>query len=41
MRDFLEWQLGLHGKVDEVNQRLMEAVHTDQEDLYSISLYTI
>ncbi|MCL6090574.1 MAG: polyprenyl synthetase family protein [Candidatus Thermoplasmatota archaeon] len=41
MRDFLEWQLGLHGKVDEVNQRLMEAVHTDQEDLYRMSLYTI
>ncbi|MCL5782437.1 MAG: polyprenyl synthetase family protein, partial [Candidatus Thermoplasmatota archaeon] len=41
MRDFLEWQSGLHGKVDEVNQRLMEAVHTDQEDLYRMSLYTI
>ncbi len=41
MRDFLDWSIGLHGKVDEVNQRLMLAIRTDQEDLYRMSRYTI
>lgn len=41
MRDFLDWQIGLHGKVDEVNQRLLLAIHTDQEELYRMSKYTI
>ena len=41
MRDFLEWQTGLHGKVDEVNQRLLLAIRTDQEELYRMSRYTI
>ncbi|HLH85945.1 MAG TPA: polyprenyl synthetase family protein, partial [Thermoplasmataceae archaeon] len=40
-RDFLEWEHGLHGKVDEVNQRLLEAIYTDQPDLYRMSRYTI
>ncbi len=41
MRDFLDWSIGLHGKVDEVNQRLMLAIRTGQEDLYRMSKYTI
>lgn len=41
MRDFLDWSIGLHGKVDEVNQRLMLAIRTGQEDLYRMSRYTI
>lgn len=41
MRDFLDWQIGLHGKVDEVNQRLLLAIRTDQEELYRMSRYTI
>ncbi|MEM0158617.1 MAG: polyprenyl synthetase family protein [Thermoplasmataceae archaeon] len=41
MKDFLEWESGLHGKVDEVNQRLIEAVYTDQVELYRMARYTI
>ncbi len=41
MRDFLDWSISLHGKVDEVNERLLMAIHTDQEELYRMSRYTI
>ena len=41
MKSFLDWELGLHGKVDEVNQRLMKIIRTDQTDLYEMSKYTI
>ena len=41
MRDFLDWSIGLHGKVDEINQRLMLAIRTGQEDLYRMAKYTI
>lgn len=41
MKNFLDWELGLHGKVDEVNQRLIEIIRTDQSDLYEMAKYTI
>ncbi len=41
MKDFYEWGSGLGRKVSEVNSRLLEAIQSDQEDLFSMSRYTI
>ena len=41
MKDFLEWEIGLHGKVEEVNERLIESIFSEQEDLYRMSKYII
>ena len=41
MRNFIDWELGLHGKVDEVNRRLLEIIYTDQTDLYEMAKYTV
>lgn len=41
MKDFLEWEIGLHGKVEEINERLIESIFSDQEDLYRMSKYII
>ena len=41
MKNFVDWEIGLHGKVDEVNLRLLEIIKTDQKNLYEMAKYTI
>ena len=41
MKDFYEWGAGLGRKVSEVNVRLLDAIRSDQEDLFTMARYTI
>lgn len=41
MKDFFEWQSGLSSKIEEVNQTLLKNIHTEQEELYDMSRYSI
>ena len=41
MKDFYEWQSGLSGKIEEVNETLLKNVYTEQDELYEMSRYTI
>jgi len=41
MKSFYEWSSGLRDKINEVNERLLEAIKTDQGYLYEMSKYTI
>ncbi|OWP55928.1 MAG: octaprenyl-diphosphate synthase [Thermoplasmatales archaeon B_DKE] len=41
MKDFYEWQSGLSGKIEEVNDTLLKNIYTEQDELYEMSRYTI
>ena len=41
MKDFYEWGAGLGLKVSEVNSRLIETIHSEQENLFKMAKYTI
>ena len=41
MKDFYEWQTGLSGKIEEVNETLLKNIYTEQDELYEMSRYTI
>ncbi len=41
MKDFQDWQSGLHGIVSEINKRLLDSINTEQKDLNRMARYTI
>ncbi len=41
MKSFFEWEMGLHGKVEEVNETLLRNIHTTQSELFRMSKYVI
>ncbi len=41
MKSFYEWSSGLRDKINEVNERLLETIKTDQSYLYEMASYTI
>ncbi|MCY0851262.1 MAG: polyprenyl synthetase family protein [Thermoplasma acidophilum] len=41
MKSFLDWELELHSKVEEVNARLLETVKSEEPDLDRMARYTI
>ncbi len=41
MKSFYEWSSGLRDKINEVNERLLETIKTDQGYLYEMAKYTI
>ena len=41
MKSFYEWSSGLRDKINEVNERLLETIETDQGYLYEMAKYTI
>ncbi|HKJ96952.1 MAG TPA: polyprenyl synthetase family protein [Thermoplasmataceae archaeon] len=41
MKSFFEWEMGLHGKVEEVNETLLRNIYTAQDELYRMSKYVI
>ena len=41
MKIFYEWQSGLVNKINDINERLLKTIETEQKYLYSMSRYTI
>lgn len=41
MKSFFEWEMGLHGKVEEVNEVLLQNIYTSQQELFRMSKYVI
>ncbi|BAB60226.1 farnesyl pyrophosphate synthase [Thermoplasma volcanium GSS1] len=41
MKSFYEWELALHSKIEEVNERLFEVVKSEEPDLDRMAKYTI
>lgn len=41
MKSFFEWEMGLHGKVEEVNATLIRNIYTPQEELFRMAKYVI
>ncbi len=41
MKSYFDWQSSLQTKIGEINDRLLDSIHTEQKELFEMSRYTI